>query len=81
MGWFAVPEVLLARNFDPVAIAETPLGPTILVRRVAEDFAKATMELKLGEWSEVRSFGAAPTALTKGLADGLFLGKGKLEPR
>ena len=81
MGWFAVPEVLLARNFDPVAIAETPLGPTILVRRVAEDFAKAIMELKLGEWSEVRSFGAAPTALTKGLADGLFLGKGKLEPR
>ena len=72
MGWFAVPEVLLARNCDPISIAETPLGPTILVRRVEEDFAKATLELNLDNWSEVRSFGVTGTALTKELADSLF---------
>jgi len=72
MGWFAILEVLLAPNCDPLAIAEKPLGPTILVRSLTEDFDKAALSLNLEDWSEVRSFGTVPTVITKEPAGSLF---------
>jgi aldehyde dehydrogenase (NAD+) len=36
MGWFAAPQILLTSEFDHLANAELPLGPTIVMRVVPE---------------------------------------------
>ena len=60
------------RNCDPVAVAEVPPGPTILVGSLPEDLDTAALELNLDAWSEVVPFGTAPAGFAKEPADSLF---------
>jgi aldehyde dehydrogenase (NAD+) len=57
MGWFASPQILLASEYDHVANAELPLGPTIVMRILPDEAVEITRGLPEDGWNAKRFFG------------------------